>query len=74
MTNKEFQDWISYYKSFPFDDFHRFHRPAALIVSKGKIDPLEESLKFLSINCVLSNEIDIEQMSEADISVLNQMR
>lgn len=23
--------WIEYYKLYPFDDLHRFHRPAALI-------------------------------------------
>lgn len=31
MTQAEFQQWIDFYRSWPFDDFHRFHRPAALI-------------------------------------------
>jgi len=31
MTQKEFESWINFYSMHPFDDFHRFHRPAALI-------------------------------------------
>ena len=31
MPKPEFLAWIEFYRLFPFDDFHRFHRPAALI-------------------------------------------
>lgn len=31
-----FQRWVAYFTLYPFDDYHRYHRPAALIsVSLG---------------------------------------
>jgi hypothetical protein len=33
---EEFEDWRQFYLQFPFDDLHRYHRPAALVsVSMG---------------------------------------
>lgn len=43
MTQAEFLTWIEFYKLYPFDDFHRFYRPAALIsrsMAGGEIQPL----------------------------------
>lgn len=31
MTHREFMEWTEFYRSWPFDDLHRYHRPAALI-------------------------------------------
>lgn len=31
MTQPEFLLWLEFYRMFPFDDLHRFHRPAALV-------------------------------------------
>lgn len=31
MTHKEFESWKEFYALRPFDDLHRFHRPAAVI-------------------------------------------
>ena len=31
MTQAEFMAWVAFYRQHPFDDFHRIHRPAALI-------------------------------------------
>lgn len=31
MTAPEFDTWKAFYAAHPFDDFHRYHRPAALI-------------------------------------------
>ena len=31
MSHREFQSWKRYYRSRPFDDLHRFHRPAAVM-------------------------------------------
>jgi hypothetical protein len=42
MSPVEFQAWIAFYRLWPFDDFHRFHRPAALIAStmgNGEVQP-----------------------------------
>lgn len=48
MTSMEFNSWIEFYKLFPFDDYHRYYRPAALISCsmaageiKGKLDWLQ---------------------------------
>ena len=47
MTPEEFEGWMQYYRQHPFDDLHRFHRPAALVASalSGKYD---DKLKFLA--------------------------
>lgn len=31
MTQAEYEAWLEFYRMYPFDDFHRFHRPAALV-------------------------------------------
>lgn len=31
MSRQEFLAWVEYHRAFPFDDLHRYHRPAALI-------------------------------------------
>lgn len=43
MTQREFRDWMTFYRAHPFDDMHRFHRPAALVAQSmrgGQIQPL----------------------------------
>lgn len=50
MTQPEFLSWVEYYKLFPFDDYHRFHRPAALVASSlggGGQDAMQERLNWL---------------------------
>lgn len=31
MSQEEFLSWADFYSGWPFDDFHRYHRPAALV-------------------------------------------
>ena len=38
MTRDEYESWKSFYRLYPFDDFHRFHRPAALIASMQSVE------------------------------------
>lgn len=47
MSAAEFQRWAQYYLDHPFDDLHRYHRPAALIAASmgGKY---EERIAFLA--------------------------
>ena len=47
MTQVEFMSWAEFYRNEPFDDHHRFNRPAALIASsKGAdIKPLLDWLR-----------------------------
>lgn len=43
MTQPEFLAWVEFYKLNPFDDYHRFYRPAALVshsMSGGSLDDL----------------------------------
>ena len=42
MSQREFTGWMDFYRAHPFDDLHRFHRPAALIAQSmagGDIAP-----------------------------------
>lgn len=47
MPQVEFESWREFYRLFPFDDLHRFHRPAALVASsmggdlKNRLDWLQ---------------------------------
>jgi hypothetical protein len=48
MTQPEFLAWVEFYKREPFDDFHRHHRPAALVarsIAGGEIQPLLDWLQ-----------------------------
>ena len=47
MTQSEFNDWIEFYRNFPFDDFHRFHRPAALIAHSMSGGDMRQKLEWL---------------------------
>lgn len=33
MSHAEFARWREFYQLYPFDDRHRYHRPAALVAS-----------------------------------------
>jgi hypothetical protein len=33
MTQPEFLAWREFHRLYPFDDLHRYHRPAALVAS-----------------------------------------
>jgi hypothetical protein len=47
MSQREFEEWRDFYMRFPFDDLHRYHRPAALIARSfcgGDIGPTIEWL------------------------------
>lgn len=47
MSWSELRAWREYYRHFPFDDRHRYHRPAALIASHGQPAPLQSFLEWL---------------------------
>ena len=43
MTQAEFSKWVEFYRMAPFDDLHRYHRPAALVAAAsggGKVPDL----------------------------------
>jgi hypothetical protein len=46
MSQAEFIQWIEFYKLNPFDDYHRFHRPAVLIAASNGAD-MKRSIEWL---------------------------
>lgn len=64
MTHAEFRSWAAFYRQHPFDDLHRYHRPAALVavsLGGGRID---DKLQFLAPDPVP------QQYSSADMNTL----
>lgn len=47
MTVREFEAWKRFYLTHPFDDAHRYHRPAALISQSMGGGSMAEKLKWL---------------------------
>lgn len=63
MSQKEFNQWCEFYRSNPFDDMHRFHRPAALVAGSLGGGDIQMRLDWL-MPPVSDNEY-----SQADMSV-----
>ncbi|WP_157480890.1 hypothetical protein [Lysobacter sp. Root96] len=51
MTQAEADSWREFYNQFPFDDFHRYLRPAALAAtaqnSKNRGEAIKAALEWL---------------------------
>lgn len=47
LTQREWESWVAYYRRFPFDDLHRYHRPAALIVAAHNGRSTQDALDYL---------------------------
>lgn len=47
MTVQEYRSWGAYHARYPFDDRHRYHRPAALIAKSGTTAPIGELIDWL---------------------------
>lgn len=75
MRRDEFLMWIAFYKLYPFDDRHRYHRPAALVSlsAASAFGPskmtFEERLEFLHPSKQVQASND-QQYSEADLNTL----
>lgn len=76
LPQAELDDWREYYRLYPFDDHHRYHRPAALIASNvGGImssnydmnAALRSNLEFLSPEPLVSTT------SDADITTMRTL-
>jgi len=46
MSAAEFECWAEFYRAHPFDDAHRYHRPAALLAARTGMR-LEAAMDFL---------------------------
>lgn len=63
----ELQGWREFYRLYPFDDYHRFHRPAALIAAMQTTNAEQavgKHLKWLQPEPVLAEfgEIDLKTL------------
>jgi hypothetical protein len=47
MSQREFRAWVHFYRQNPFDDLHRYHRPAAMVAS-AMSGSYAERIKFLA--------------------------
>lgn len=47
MSQAEFERWFFFYQMHPFDDLHRFHRPAALVASSMCGEDIEKLVEWL---------------------------
>ena len=48
MTQAEYRAWVEFYRNYPFDDLHRYHRPAALISVSIAGGDIAERIEWLS--------------------------
>lgn len=66
MTLPEFRSWVDFYELHPFDDYHRFHRPAALVSCSLGGGNTAERLEWLAPK----PSVDDGNLSEADVNTL----
>lgn len=48
MTHSEFLAWVEFHHHYPFDDLHRFHRPAALVATSMGGGSIQDRLDWLA--------------------------
>jgi hypothetical protein len=64
MSQVEFLAWIEFYRCYPFDDFHRYYRPAALISQSLAGGDMRAQLNWLQPDPANA------EMNEADMNTL----
>ena len=66
MPHSEFVSWQHYFEEAPFDDHHRYHRPAVLVSTSMGGGDAQEKLDFL-----VPRRVDSEgEYSAADMKTL----
>lgn len=48
MSHAEFVAWREFYRQAPFDDLHRFHRPAAMVATSMAGGDVQARLEWLA--------------------------
>lgn len=67
MSRSELASWAEFYAAYPFDDRHRYHRPAALIArASGSSLDVDAMLAWL----IPTPAIETQEHTEADITTL----
>lgn len=77
MTHKEFESWKEFYALRPFDDLHRYHRPAAVIAhSLGGGKDMGRTIDMLvnerKVTDAMQKEL-AEGLSEADKATIQAL-
>lgn len=67
MSPAEFRDWVEFWRKWPFDDLHRYHRPAALLAARGSQHAPQYFLDWLQ-----PPEMP-EDMSNVDLSFMRAL-
>ena len=68
MTRREFLSWIEVYRRWPFDDLHRYHRPAALIAHSVAGEPTDKLIEYLQPKPTPAHDT----LSDVDTRLLKQ--
>lgn len=68
MTHAEFKSWVDYYEEFPFDDHHRYHRPAVLVAQSMGGGDAEAKFEYLVPPKAIGDNKG--EYSEADLRTL----
>lgn len=76
MPADEYRAWADFFVLYPFDDFHRYHRPAALVsasMGHGDLMPaINSRLKFLQPDPPSPEELS-GLFSESDLRTLRAL-
>lgn len=77
MTFKEFESWKEFYRLRPFDDLHRYHRPAAVVAhSMGGGKDIGRTIDMLVNEQQVNAEMEQEMagmFSEADKATIKAL-
>jgi hypothetical protein len=66
MSLREFNSWVQFYRLFPFDDAHRYFRPAALLAkANGSKASIKELMEFLQPDPVDIGDLKPDQQAMA---------
>ena len=68
LTPEELASWRQFYTRWPFDDFHRYHRPAALVCASMSGE-IEAALDWLQPPTVQHTSADRDLFRAAGISM-----
>lgn len=69
MSSREFAGWVAYYKACPFDDKHRYHRPAALVAAKAG-NVIDVSVAIQDYLDWLAPDPELQSFTSADVTTL----
>jgi hypothetical protein len=61
MSASEFETWVEFYKMYPFDDLHRYHRPHALLAAVTGGGEVGEYIEWLQPDRAMEGMTDADR-------------